>query len=580
MSTPTKGIAPFTDKLLLHFIHNSTSYCKVLSSCVGTGKTVATVVERFLFDPIQRGLPPSKNDAFDKLAKRLGRKDLVGKKVIHRKGIIGRESQKGFGTALRDTIASTLKDYDALVHVDGNKNSGAVIVRSMDEEKKQEFICFTTFDVVYFSMPDSHAALHGGNFSWLWLNEVGLSDSNRWVEISALLSRLGRYGGRAAVVIDTNPPNPESWLFSKLGCYLWTFNELKRNPEGLFIEHPPKIMTDGITGETIEYGQMTQYVLREHESIREQRHLWSNPHLPPDYYVLEYEKTKHDKAGRNRLLRGVPTTQKNSYLVWEQFERDFHTISDKDSPFIDGTPFFVGMDQDAKGGAVLVQPNEWGQLVVLDEVDFQDFDRADWSQMAQKLKHLCRHTLQPPTAVILDHAGFNSTIGNKNSIQATELSNLTGFKFKAPWFEQNMPRNDRAQLVHNLFFEAPIWLQGAWRPRLVISLRCTRLITAIERWKHKTKLHHDGYEELIEPEKGRYSGLCDALIFAAGCWKPATKGVKDPDVKYVTHPLTGVKSVENMTPELRNSFRVGRTINIPRDSEPPIPAYDRQLPQL
>ena len=191
----------FRDPYLRAFIKDADSEIKFLCSCVGTGKSTATIMERFVYDPMMRGGTEDYNPNFDRFVKQHGMPKLAGRKVVHRKGIIGRESLKGFSQTLKSDIQILLNDFEGLVNINEQTNEGTVVIIS---DKR---IFYTTFHVVSFKKPESYTTLHGGNFSWMWLNEIGLSDHNKWDDISFLISRTGRWNGRRAIVIDSNPPS-------------------------------------------------------------------------------------------------------------------------------------------------------------------------------------------------------------------------------------------------------------------------------------------------------------------------------------------------------------------------------------
>ena len=97
-------------------------------------------------------------------------------------------------------------------------------------------------------------------------------------------------------------------------------------------------------------------------------------------------KHKNSPALRKRLLQGVPTQSQDSHLVFPEFDFARHVV--KEPKFLPFTPYIIEMDQDKKGGFLLMQLNQIGQIVVLDERRLPKSTPGgycDWTKQAELL---------------------------------------------------------------------------------------------------------------------------------------------------------------------------------------------------
>ena len=313
--------------------------------------------------------------------------------------------------------------------------------------------------------------------SGIWFNEA--REINYKVFLAAM-GRIGRYpspmkGGctRPLVLLDTNPPEEDSWLYDMVE---------KDTPDNLSVYIQPPALIPG-----------TYEVNPEAENLE---------NLPDDYYPTQVEAAKGDEEYINVYLRVMYGRSNAGRPVLPMFSKARHVARKKlePNPLL---PLYVGFDPGMKSGLVFGQYTLNGQLLCYDAVYTKDMGT----------ERLIRERIRPLLAakyrdfeVIFCPDPAASIRSNVDEATALDKLSKAGLRFK--FVDKNNQLQPRLEAAEN-FLTREVENGAALQ---LDPEGCKPLIRALDGGYHYPEASKRGVEK-AEPEKNDHSHVADAFQY-------------------------------------------------------------------
>lgn len=312
----------------------------------------------------------------------------------------------------------------------------------------------------------------------VWLNEVRELPK---AVLDAATQRCGRYpaqqqGGASwfGVIMDTNPPSQDHWLYRLFEC---------DKPSGFTLfRYPPALLTAG-----------KDYQLNPDAE--------NTAHLHPDYYL-------NQAKGKSRewikvYLQGDYGSDQDGKPVYPEYADQVHCI--KDLKPLEGIPLLLGWDFGLTPACVIVQLSPKGQLLILDELQavktgIQDF--AQHQVRAFLARHYANFGFMRGQA---DPAGLAGSQAH-HELTCIGVLNDKGFDTEAALTNQFEPRRNAVAYFLTQLIDG--------EPALCLSDRCHSLRQGFLGRYAFTRVQVMGTERYRDrPVKNHYSHLQDALQY-------------------------------------------------------------------
>jgi len=321
-----------------------------------------------------------------------------------------------------------------------------------------------------------------------WVNEA--RELNYDV-IRAVNSRIGRYPSKAdggfewcGLIMDTNPPDDDSWWFK------YAEKEKPKNWE--FFKQPPAIvmLANG------EYGPNEQA-----ENIR-------NHTLGYEYWLRQVSGNTPDWI--KVMLMGQYGTVIDGKPVFTDYVDSTHCANKALEP-IKGLPIYLGFDYGRTPACAFVQMSPKGQIRVIDELLVD----ADGAGNGMGIRSFMREVVMPyirnnfaeyQFIAYGDPAGAGLQQGD--DISCMDIQNEEGMVvLPAPG------NNDPSVRVDAIAKHLKTMVDG--EPGLLISQKCSVIRKALNGgYRHKRMQVAGDTRYADKPEKNRFSHIAEALEYA------------------------------------------------------------------
>ena len=295
--------------------------------------------------------------------------------------------------------------------------------------------------------------------------------------IQAVISRLGRYPSKAMIaekywyglIMDTNPPSRDSWLYE-------TFEEKK--PTGWEIFKQPGGLEAG--AENRENLPDTYYEDMMNGATED----WIDVHV-------------HGQYGRS--LIGRPVFEKT-------FKRSFHVVSSALQPIhSDNYTITIGLDLGRTPAAVIGQRDWASRVNIIDAVYVENIGLENFVRMHLKPR-LRQLAPNGKYVVIIDPAGTaRSQLSEKNALDILKAEGLRA----VPASTNDISK--RLQAVESLLSQQADGGPMLRFPPDSTSAGVKHLITGMDGGYRYKRMKNGGYE--ASPEKNSFSHLADALQY-------------------------------------------------------------------
>lgn len=359
-----------------------------------------------------------------------------------------------------DTIAGKWKEQDKTFYLQAGDIRAEILFLPLDS-------------------PDDAARLLSLELTGAFINEA--REVNPEI-IQAVFSRLGRYPSRAmlpkdttywyGLIMDTNPPSRDSWLYTKFEEERPDGWEIYRQPGGLDPDAenkenlPPTYYEDMMNGATQD---------------------WIDVHV-------------HGKYGRS--LTGRPVFEKT-------FTRSFHVSNQVLQPLNSlAHPVIIGLDFGRTPAAVLGQRNAFSRLHILDALYQENIGLENF--LKNHLSPLLKERFPYNKFIVVgDPAGWAKSQLNEEN--AFDVLKKCGFTTAVPASTNDIDK--RINAVESLLMQQ---IEG--KPMVTFSAEHTskgmkHLIAAMD-GGYKYKRKNDGSFE-VTPLKDKFSHCADATQYLA-----------------------------------------------------------------
>jgi hypothetical protein len=364
---------------------------------------------------------------------------------------------------LRDTTVRTFHDWLPPMYFGQWKSSEHIyIIDRLDPEIEME-VWFRALD-----KPEHVANLLSAEFTAAWVNEAR---EVPYAVIKALMGRVGRYpslrdGGavRAGIIMDTNPPDDESWWYDLFEV---------RRPENAALFRQPGGRSPAA------------------ENVR---------NLPPDYYSNMISDGDEDFI--RVYVDGEYGYVKEGKPVYPEYVDSVHCQEIEPLP---GVTIYRGWDFGLTPACVFSQVLPDGRFLTFDELTADTISIDEFAETV--LEHSARYG-RVDWVDVGDPAGGAQTAANKDLKSCFDV--LHGHKIMIEPGEQALPiRLGSVKKALNTLI--------AGKPRFIIHPRCKLLRKGFQgRYQYK-RIKVAGAEEKYQdkPDKNAYSHPHDALQYTA-----------------------------------------------------------------
>lgn len=404
----------------------------------------------------------------------------------------GKDGHKHFaGVVIRDTYtnlwATTIRSWQKFFPPSVGNWQGAVNRPAVHKLKFDDPIAsraaggqrFIFLEMHFKALAEQSVedALRGSEFTWAYMNEADRLSED---VLTYLIGRIGRYPGQdmfdqptdffRGIVGDVNPPDTDSWIYSRFVEKLPPLHRFFKQPGG----RSPNA-----------------------ENMRG---------LPKGYYADQIAANAHNPWWIHRMVDGQFGYSREGQPVYPGYD-DMKHCGDAELDVIAGLPLRLSFDQGVSGPAMLVsQYASVGQLRVLREF-------VPGRMGAQQFGEQCRQFLnvefpgQPvmPDAVV-DPAGLSGGVREDAHFSWAEtVQQASGFVLlPAETNELDVRIDGVAQMLATDV--------KAGMPCFVMDRRCLMLRKGFNsHYRYKKKKTSDDFDD--KPEKNAWSNPHDALQY-------------------------------------------------------------------
>ena len=306
------------------------------------------------------------------------------------------------------------------------------------------------------------------NLTGAWVSEFREVDIEL---IDALAGRLGRYPSKAiakptwfGIVAESNPPDEDSTWYTKL--------EIERPPNWAFFKQPSGLSEEAENVENLPDEYYETLAANNNED-------WVNIHV-------------HAQYGKSLGGQAVFRTT---------FRPEFHIKDESELEFIEGVPLMLGQDFGRTPATLFSQIDNRGRVIIYDELisDGMGIEQYGLSLLRPKLMN---DFTGARTWMVGDPKGRDKSQINEDS--PFDVLKRMGFKvYPAP--TNNV--DPRLRAVEKLLLQ-----QSDGGPMLIISSKCTTLISALKYWYRYRRKTTGVLED--KPEKTHpWSDVADCLQY-------------------------------------------------------------------
>jgi len=333
----------------------------------------------------------------------------------------------------------------------------------------------------------------------VWINEA--SEVEKAV-VDMAIGRSDRYphprdGGPswAGVIMDTNPPDTESWWYNAA--------EVEKPDGWEFFDQPPAILR--IPG--AKKDDPPQYVPNRGQDPRfpaaENIH---NLRSGYEYYMRQVPGKSEEWI--KVFLQGQYGVIAYGKPVFENIYNDAIHYANEELEIYKGLPILIGIDPGLSGAAVFGQITPHGQLRILDEVIAVDrMGMRQFIQMALKPMMLNRYS-GLKHVMLCDPTGINMR-SQSDSDSATAYKLLMDAGFNAELAKTNNPQVRRDAVIGYL----TRMIDG--KPRCLISSRCPKVREGfLGKYQYRKRRMNTGISYAEDPEKNHpWSDVHDCIQY-------------------------------------------------------------------
>ncbi len=332
--------------------------------------------------------------------------------------------------------------------------------------------------------------------------------------IEALTGRVGRFpaiknGGCpwAGIIMDTNPPDDESWWFSKSEVEVPKHWEFFKQPSGLSPE--------------------AENLLTEED----EKKIIADPHcnivggLSHDYYIKLAEGK--DKSFVDVYVRGKYGIIKRGMPVYENsYNDDLHIAKNIIQPILN-SPIIIGMDFGLTPAAVFTQYNSSGQFIALEEkVAFG----MGMEQFLQTIINPIINSKYRDYEVLV--------IGDPSGISRSDSDETSCFDILKRYNYSAEPARSNSTITRLGAVEYFLNSLSKGKPRLIVSPNCKLLRKGFMGGYCYRRMKVSGEKYADIPDKNRYSHVHDALQYAALHFEYSERKPKYVPIAVTTEPAS------------------------------------------
>jgi hypothetical protein len=302
-----------------------------------------------------------------------------------------------------------------------------------------------------------------------WLNEAREIPKSI---LDALTGRVGRYPSKAmggvtwsGIIMDTNPPDTESWWY--------------------------KLAEDSTPSE-FEFFKQPAGDHQDAENI---------PNLPHRYY--ERAKAGKDEDWIKVYVRGEYGFVMDGKPVFSMFRDRTHVAPERLKP-VGGLPLLIGADFGLTPAAVIGQKLPDGRWFIIDELVTEDCGIIRFAEIlaAYAAKHYPDHNVD---------AGFGDPAGNQRA-QTDERTALDIMRQYTSWKWRPAPTNDFTMRKEVVSAALNRMVDG--NPGFQLSPNCAKLRKGFAGgYQYKAVASANGATFHEKPNKNDYSHIADALQY-------------------------------------------------------------------
>lgn len=377
-----------------------------------------------------------------------------------------------------DGVAGRWREYDKTFFLEFEDVRAEVLFRALDD-------------------PDDVARLLSLELTGGYINEARETPLEI---VTALRSRLGRYPSRKeggptwhGLIMDTNPPDTDHWIYQKFEEEKPTGWEIFKQPSGLSPE-----------AENLE-------------------------NLPENYYQDMMEGASEDWI--NVHVRAQYGRSKSGRPVYiDSWKHDFHTRTGLQ--VMTDTALVIGLDAGRTPAASFFQMDPKGRVLLLDELTSENMGMENF--LTRKVKPLIvKRYVGIPAVVSADPAVWQKSQLNERSV--ADIIRDAGFTLPKPRGPAMGNRIEPRLRAVETLLNRQIDGEAAF---LVDRERCPFSVAGFEHGYHY-KMKRDGTAE-VTPEKNEYSHVHDSIQYGAqlvefgtdyATAKPASRKVDPVDMR-------------------------------------------------
>jgi hypothetical protein len=392
-------------------LHNSHADIRGVMGGVGTGKSTMMIIELIMMALLQK---------VDKHGKRCS------------KWLIVRETYPQLRNTVFESFRTWLKPNDKTVRY----TEGAPMRIRWTDRLEDGTTMDAEFIFMAVSKPQDYENLKSLELTGAFINECGALDYD---VVATVLSRLGRYPAsvdavdvdnpitRVSLLLDTNPPDEDSWFAKKL----------VNPPKGWdILKQPPALLRDP----EAEYGYVLNPLGENFKFIGG----------GPRKYYLEKVPSMTPEQIKVLFCGEFGVTQNGKAVYRRQWDDEQHVSKIGLKP-IAGTPILLGWDWGKGGEACIVaQMTPSGQLRILDEVLADNIGLHDFAKnmVRPALEALCPKDKFEIVSVG-DPAGLASHGLSTDNRNYFDVLNNSKYGVFADWFQTKPARSNHAELRLN-----------------------------------------------------------------------------------------------------------------------------------
>ena len=434
--------------------HLSDKFVRGLMGPIGSGKSVACVIEMMRVSKRQKAFYPLVDDDGNPL----------GRGIRYSRWVVVRNTYR----ELLDTTMETFFDWipKSTGHYSALNSKFVMHVLLEDGTIMHAEFLFRALD-----RPDDVKKLLSLELTGMWLNEA------REIPKAIMdmgIGRLGRYpskrvGGPSwhGLIMDTNPPDSDHWWYR-------LFEE--DCPDNHILFKQPSGMSE------------------EAENIE---------NLPDGYYVnMQHGK---DQEWINVYVHGRYGFVSDGKPVWPEYKDDVHSM-DEDYEPDKRLPIIIGIDFGLTPAAAFLQKRASGQFVAFDEVVAEDMGADNFSKVLSS--HIKKH--YPETEFTFEIWGDPAGDQRAQTDEETpfQILHKNGIMAYPTYTNDIVVRLEAVSTVLSR-------LDFSGRPAFVVTKKARILRKALAGGYKYKRMAVTGAEKFMEkPDKNRYSHIADALQYA------------------------------------------------------------------